>query len=98
MVEPTAEAMVVCPICTHKVRFAAYVLSPNHTLTIEPFRNGRKPFYLCVDESRAFPLRQGDQIIVRKSPHVTTLVRLAEKSFYEVFARKMLPGGNEYEK
>ena len=98
VVEPTAEAMVVCPICTHKVRFAAYVLSPNHTLTIEPFRNGRKPFYLCVDESRAFPLRQGDQIIVRKSPHVTTLVRLAEKSFYEVFARKMLPGGNEYEK
>lgn len=98
VVEPTAEAMVVCPICTHKVRFAAYVLSPNHTLTVEPFRNGRKPFYLCVDESRAFSLRQGDQIIVRKSAHVTKLVRLAEKSFYEVFARKMLPGGNEYEK
>ena len=98
VLEPTTEAMVVCPICTHKVRFAAYVLSPNHTLTVEPFRNGRKPFYLCVDESRAFSLRQGDQIIIRKSAHVTTLVRLAEKSFYEVFARKMLPGGNEYEK
>ena len=98
VVEPTAEAMVVCPICTHKVRFAAYVLSPDHTLTIDPFRNGRKPFYLCVDESRAFSLRQGDQIIVRRSAHVTRLVRLAEKSFYEVFARKMLPGGNEYEK
>lgn len=98
VVEPTAEAMVVCPICTHKVRFAAYVLSPNHTLTVEPFRNGRKPIYLCVDESRAFALRQGDQIIVKKSPHITRLVRLTEKSFYEIFARKMLPGGNEYEK
>ena len=98
VVEPTAEAMMVCPICTHKVRFAAYVLSPDHTLTVEPFRNGRKPFYLSVDESRAFSLRQGDQIIVRRSAHVTRLVRLAEKSFYEVFARKMLPGGNEYEK
>lgn len=98
VVEPTAEAMVVCPICPHKMRFAAYVLSPNRTLTVEMFRNGRKPVYLCVDESRAFSLRQDDQIVVRKSPHVTRLVRLTEKSFHEIFARKMLPGGNEHEK
>lgn len=98
VVEPTAEAMVVCPICTHKMRFSAYVLSPNHILTVELFRNGRKPVYLCVDESRAFALRQDDQIIIRKSPHTMRLVRLAEKSFYEIFAKKMLPGGNDYEK
>lgn len=98
VVEPMAEAMVVCPICTHNMRFSSYVLSPNHTLTVELVRNGRKPVYLCVDESRAFSLKQDDQVIVRRSKYVTKLVRLSEKSFCEVFAKKMLPGGQEDEK
>ena len=98
VVEPMAEAMVVCPICTHNMRFSSYVLSPNHTLTVELVRNGRKPVYLCVDESRAFSLQQDDQVIVQRSKYVTRLVRLSEKSFCEVFAKKMLPGGQEDEK
>lgn len=98
VVEPMAEAMVVCPICTHNMRFSSYVLSPNHTLTVELVRNGRKPVYLCVDESRAFSLKQDDQVIVRRSKYVTKLIRLSEKSFCEVFAKKMLPGGQEDEK
>ena len=57
VVEPVAQTMVVCPICTHNMRFSSYVLSPEHTLTIELERNGRKPVYLFVDESRAFSLK-----------------------------------------
>lgn len=93
VVEPVAQTMVVCPICTHNMRFSSYVLSPEHTLTIEMVRNGRKPVYLFVDESRAFTLRSTDQIRVRRSKHVVKLVRLTEKSFCEIFAKKMLPGG-----
>lgn len=98
VMEPVAEAMVLCPICTHNMRFSSYVLSPNHTLSIELIRNGRKPVYLFVDESRAFSLKQDDQILVRQSKYVTKLVRLSEKSFCEIFAKKMLPGGLEDEK
>ncbi len=98
VVEPVAQAMVVCPICTHNMRFSSYVLSPEHTLSIGLERNGRKPVYLCVDESRAFPLKQDDRVFVRKSKYVTKLVRLSEKSFCEIFAKKMLPGGHEDEK
>ena len=98
VVEPVAQAMVVCPICTHNMRFSSYVLSPDHVLTVEMERNGRKPVYLFVDESRAFALRSDDQVIVRRSKHVTTLVRLTERSFCEIFAQKMLPGGLNIEK
>ena len=35
VVEPVAQTMVVCPICTHNMRFSSYVLSPEHLLTIE---------------------------------------------------------------
>ena len=93
VVEPVAQTMVVCPICTHNMRFSSYVLSPEHVLTVELERNGRKPVYLFVDESRAFSLRSDDKVMVRRSKYVTTLVRLTEKSFCEIFAQKMLPGG-----
>lgn len=98
VVEPVAQTMVVCPICTHNMRFSSYVLSPEHTLTIQLERNGRKPVYLFVDESRAFPLRADDQVQVRRSKYTTKLVRLTEKSFCEIFAKKMLPGGFDDEK
>lgn len=97
VVEPVAQTMVVCPICTHNMRFSSYVLSPEHTLTVELERNGRKPVYLFVDESRAFPLRADDKVLVRRSKYVTKLARLSEKSFCEIFAKKMLPGGSNYE-
>ena len=98
VVEPVAQTMVVCPICTHNMRFSSYVLSPEHVLTVELERNGRKPVYLFVDESRAFPLKADDQVLVRRSKYAMKLVRLSEKSFCEIFAQKMLPGGFNHEK
>lgn len=98
VVEPVAQAMMVTPICTHNMRFSSYVLSPERTLTVELERNGRKPVYLCVDESRAFALKSDDKVLVRRSKHTMQLVRLTEKSFCEIFAQKMLPGGQHDEK
>ena len=97
VVEPVAQTMVVCPICIHNMRFSSYVLSPEHTLTIELERNGRKPVYLFVDESRGFSLKADDQV-VRRSKYAMKLARLTEKSFCEIFAQKMLPGGFSDEK
>ena len=98
VVEPIAQTMSVTPICTHNMRFSSYVLSPEHTLTVELERNGRKPVYLFVDESRAFALRSDDKVVIRRSKYVTRLVRLTERSFCEIFAQKMLPGGWNHEK
>ncbi|MBE6962981.1 MAG: NAD(+)/NADH kinase [Ruminococcaceae bacterium] len=98
VVEPVAQTMVVCPICIHNMRFSSYVLAPEHTLTVELERNGRKPVYLFVDESRAFALKSDDKVIVRRSKHALKLVRLTERSFCEIFAQKMLPGGLNSEK
>ena len=98
VVEPLAQIMVVCPICIHNMRFSSYVLSPEHVLTVELERNGRKPVFLFVDESRGFALRSDDKVTVQRSKHAMKLVRLTEKSFCEIFAQKMLPGGFNHEK
>ncbi len=94
VVEPVAQSLILCPICIHNMRFSSYVLSPEHTLWVELERNGQKPVFLFVDESRAFPLFSGDRVTVRRSRHAIELVRLTEKSFCEIFAQKMLPGEN----
>ena len=94
VVEPVAQSLILCPICIHNMRFSSYVLSPEHTLWVELERNGHKPVFLFVDESRAFPLFSGDRVTVRRSRHAIELVRLTEKSFCEIFAQKMLPGEN----
>jgi len=97
VVEPEAQTLVVCPICMHNMRFSSYVLSPEHVLTVTLERNGRKPVYLFVDESRPFAMRADDQVVVRRSKYVTKLVRVMERSFCEIFAQKMLPGGWSHE-
>ena len=94
VVEPVAQSLILCPICIHNMRFSSYVLSPEHTLWVELERNGHKPVFLFVDESRAFALLSGDRVTVRRSRHSIELVRLTEKSFCEIFAQKMLPGEN----
>ena len=43
-------------------------------------------------------MRADDQVLVRRSKYTTKLVRLTEKSFCEIFAKKMLPGGFDDEK
>lgn len=94
VVEPVAQSLVLCPICIHNMRFSSYVLSAEHTLWVELERNGHKPVFLFVDESRAFPLFSGDRVTVRRSRHTMELARLTERSFCEIFAQKMLPGEN----
>ena len=91
VVEPVTQSLILCPICIHNMRFSSYVLSPEHTLWVELERNGHKPVFLFVDESRAFALLSGDRVTVRRSRHSIELVRLTEKSFCEIFAQKMLP-------
>ena len=89
VVEPVAQTMVVCPICTHNMRFSSYVLSPEHTLLVETADANRKFVYLSVDGGKAFSLKNGDMVRTRQSKFVTKLVRLSKKSFCEILDSKM---------
>ncbi len=92
VVEPSAQILQVCPICAHNtMRFSSYILSGEHMISVELERNGHKPVYLFVDESRAFPIYSGDRVTVKKSRHVLELARLTDRGFSDIFARKMLP-------
>ena len=65
--------------------------------TVQTEKNSYKPVLLSVDGGRAFSLRSGDSIEVRRSKFDTKLVRLSKRSFCEILQKKMLMGGTSNE-
>ena len=94
IVEPTARNLLLTPICPHSMRSTAYVLAPDHVITVEAADANRKFVYLSVDGGKAFSLKNGDKVRVSKSRHTTKLVRLSKKSFCEILDKKFGTGGN----
>ena len=92
VVEPTARNLIVSPICAHSVHANSYVLSPERTVTVQTVKTGYKPIFLSADGGRAFSLRNGDAVEIRRSKYETKLVRLSNKSFCDILQKKMLMG------
>lgn len=97
VVEPTARNLIVSPICAHSVHANSYVLSPERTVTVQTEKTGYKPIFLSADGGRAFSLRNGDAVEIRRSKYETKLVRLSNKSFCDILQKKMLMGVLEHE-
>lgn len=93
VVEPTARNLIVSPICAHTVHANSYVLSPERVLSVQTEKTGYKPVFLSVDGGRAFTLKNGDTVDIRRSKYDTKLVRLSQKSFCDILQKKMLMGG-----
>ncbi len=88
IVEPTAENIIITPICAHAMDAKSFVLSSERVVSVHFGRLVRKTAYLSVDGGRAFRLQDGDVVEIRKSDKVTKLVRLSGRTFYEILAKK----------
>ena len=88
IVEPTAQNMIITPICAHDMRSKTVVTSSQHTIGIEIGRIGRKSAFLSVDGGRALRLNTGDKVTITNSKYTTKLVHLSKRSFFEVVKNK----------
>lgn len=89
IVEPTAENLIITPICAHSLQTKSMVLGRDRTVDIRIGRQCRKTAYLSVDGGKAVKLYVGDNVEVTRSEHQTKLVRLTERSFYEILNHKL---------
>lgn len=88
IVEPEAHSILVTPICAHDVASRSIVASDQRVITVGLTRNARRNAYLSVDGGKALRMNMGDIATVRKSNLVTKLVRLKDRSFYDVIGAK----------
>ena len=88
IVEPEAKNIIITPICAHDVGSRCIVASDKRTVTVEMVHNARRNAYLSVDGGKAFRLNMGDVATIKKSHLETKLIRLKERSFYDVVNAK----------
>ncbi len=89
IVEPTANNIIITPICAHDMQTKPIVTSSQRKITVEIGRIGRKNAFLSVDGGRALRLNTGDIVTVTQSRFVTRLVHLSERSFFDIVKNKL---------
>ena len=89
IVEPTAENIIIAPICAHSLHAKPFVLGANRTVGARLAPGGKKTAYLSVDGGRAFRIQPGDWVECRRSRQATQLVKLTGRSFYERINQKL---------
>ena len=89
IVEPSADNIVITPICAHVLAARSFVLASDRRVSIELGAVKVNPAYLTVDGGTYVELVSGDVVSVRKSDKQTLLVNLANRSFYTKVSDKL---------
>lgn len=88
IVEPDANSILVTPICAHDVASRGFVASENRVITVHMTHNARRNAFLSADGGKALRMNLGDVATVKKSNLTTKLIRLKDRSFYDVINTK----------
>lgn len=88
IVEPEAHSILITPICAHDVASRCMVASDSRVITVGLTKNSRRNAFLSVDGGKALKMNMGDVVTVQKSELATKLIRLKDRSFYDVVNMK----------
>jgi NAD+ kinase len=88
IVEPEARSILVTPICAHDMASRCMVASDKRVITVGLTHNARRNAFLSVDGGKAVRLNMGDVATIRRADMQTKLLRLKERSFFDVVNMK----------
>ena len=92
VVEPTAQMIVITPICSHALNTSSVVLSAGDVIEVEicEGRYGRQEeVSLCFDGAEQMTLVTGDRVCIQRAEETARLVKLSRESFMKTMRRKM---------
>lgn len=88
MVEPDARNILITPICAHDIQSRCIVASDQRVVTVRVGKIGRKNAFASLDGGKAIRLNTGDIVRISKSKLETQLVRIKDRSFYDIISNK----------
>lgn len=88
IVEPSADNLLVTPICAHALEARSFVLSGQRRVTVQVGPIGKKNAYLSADGGRAYRLNAYDRVEICRAAESTQLIRLKDVNFYRVLNNK----------
>ena len=89
IVEPDARSILLTPICAHDIVTKCIVTSDKRTITVSMAPTARRNAFLSVDGGRAFKMAMGDVAVITCSRLETRLIRLKDRSFYDIINNKL---------
>lgn len=93
LVKPSAQLIVMTPVCPHTLNTRSIVLDKDDIIEIEICQSKQldtdESGYVYFDGDMPTPLYNGDIIRIRKSENSTKVIKLDSRSFLEVLRRKL---------
>ncbi|MFH1335566.1 MAG: NAD(+)/NADH kinase [Candidatus Zixiibacteriota bacterium] len=88
IINPRMNALIVSPICPHTLASRTILFSEKETLKVTVELDSREAG-LTIDGQVAFHLKSGSSVLIRKANHSVNLVKLRDRSFYEILRTKL---------
>ncbi len=88
IVTPDIDLILITPICPHSLNVRPMVVSGENIIRTK-LNATHNDLGLTIDGQLGFKLEIDDVVIVKKSQHVTKLIRWNEHNFFEVVRRKL---------
>ena len=84
---PSMKNIIVTPICPHMLTNRPIILPANTIKAILQARDEK--VVLTLDGQIGFPLEFGDEVVVKESSHVVSLVKSSSKGYFEILRTKL---------
>lgn len=88
IVSPDLKVLIITPICPHILHSRSIVISNNDIVKIEVCLNNTEVM-LTLDGQQGYKVKSGDIVTVRQSQYFTSLIKLKNRSFFQVLRQKM---------
>lgn len=93
LVTPNLELMIVTPICPHTLYARPLVIDADNVVKVV-LLSDQGEIMLTLDGQYGFSLQPGDEVVIEKAPYKTKLLKLKQRSFYEILREKLKEGIN----
>ena len=88
IVSPDLQVLIITPVCPHTLHSRSIVISNEDLVKIEICKNNTEVM-LTLDGQQGYKVKSGDVVTIRQSKYFTSLVKLKDRSFYQVLRQKM---------
>ncbi len=88
ILDPRMRAFVLAPICPHTISYRPLVV-PGSVKIEASVRSPSEEVYLTLDGQIGTPFAEGDLLKIDDHPRPTRLIRVSERSFFDVLRRKL---------
>jgi len=89
VIEHDASLILITPICSHVMHSRSFVISNNSKIEIKLKGNNNTQCLMTVDGQKAYTLTTEDIIKIEVSNIKAKLIKVSDRSFYDVLRKKM---------